>query len=282
MSAPGEGGATWVFHRGALGDSVLLWPLLRAKRREGQRVVLVADGSKAALAAAELRIEAVDAEQARFNRLWVDAPAQEVIEGAGKVLAWTGPGDPGESVWERNLRAMFPGADVAVNHERPDALLARQWTGRGGAADALVNPRGPVVLHVGAGSEQKRWPLERFAEVAASTRAAVIAGEAEAERFTPPERRLFAAIGGRLLTTLDELARELRSARLVIACDSGPAHLAAQLGVPTLALFGPTDPARWAPVGPRARALAPPEPSPMDCLTVERVHAEAHAMLAPP
>ena len=48
-------------------------------------------------------------------------------------------------------------------------------------------------------------------------------------------------------TTLQELIRLLSDARLVVGNDSGPLHLAAALGVPTLALFGPTDPARYRP-----------------------------------
>ena len=37
--------------------------------------------------------------------------------------------------------------------------------------------------------------------------------------------------------------------------DSGPTHLAAMIGLPTLALFGPTDPAIWSPLGPRVQCL---------------------------
>ena len=51
------------------------------------------------------------------------------------------------------------------------------------------------------------------------------------------------------------LAALLRRARCYLGNDSGLGHLAGLLGVPTLALFGPTDPARWAPVGPRVRVL---------------------------
>ena len=84
------------------------------------------------------------------------------------------------------------------------------------------------------------------------------------------------------MDSLEELGDRLARARLVIAGDSGPAHLAAQLGVPTLSLFGPGDPRQWGPVGSRVRVLAPPVPSPMDWLSVDRVASEALAVLAPP
>jgi ADP-heptose:LPS heptosyltransferase len=57
---------------------------------------------------------------------------------------------------------------------------------------------------------------------------------------------------------------------LFIGHDSGVSHLAASWGAPTLALFGPTDPAVWAPVGPRVRVVRAREGR-MDSLTVDAV-----------
>jgi ADP-heptose:LPS heptosyltransferase len=52
---------------------------------------------------------------------------------------------------------------------------------------------------------------------------------------------------------LYELARWLAQARLFVGNDSGITHLAAAVGTPVLALFGPTDPAVWAPRGPHVQ-----------------------------
>ena len=60
-------------------------------------------------------------------------------------------------------------------------------------------------------------------------------------------------LGGR--TTLRELACLYRQAALVITTDSGPMHLAAAVGTPVVALFGPTDPARTGPYGPGHRII---------------------------
>jgi len=61
-------------------------------------------------------------------------------------------------------------------------------------------------------------------------------------------------------TTPASTARLAARAALFIGVDSGPTHLAAAAGTPTLALFGPTDPARFGPVGPRTTVLrAPPD-----------------------
>jgi ADP-heptose:LPS heptosyltransferase len=56
-----------------------------------------------------------------------------------------------------------------------------------------------------------------------------------------------------------ELAHALAAARAFVGNDSGPAHLAAMLGVPTRALFGGGEPRVFAPIGPRAGHLLAPE-----------------------
>ena len=64
--------------------------------------------------------------------------------------------------------------------------------------------------------------------------------------------------GARRFEDLYELASWLATARIFIGNDSGPAHLAAAVGTPVVALFGPTDPAVWAPRGPRVAIAAAP------------------------
>lgn len=273
----------WVLHRGALGDSVLLWPVLRAHRARGRRAALVADGSKARLAAAEAGVIGLDAEGPGWSRLWVEGAAVEPMTGARLVIDAVGGGE----VWRGNLAAMFPGARV-VRAGRPTAA---RWLRRA-ARDSMPswmpplrrNPGGPVVLHVGAGSEAKRWPLERWLALAAVLRdggraVELIAGEVEAERLGAAERGALLVAGGRFLADLPSLAAILRSAALVVTADSGPGHLAAALGVPTLALFGPTDPRVWSPVGPAVRVLAPERAMGMGWLGVDRVLGAAGGVL---
>jgi heptosyltransferase-3 len=61
--------------------------------------------------------------------------------------------------------------------------------------------------------------------------------------------------GARRFDDLYELARWLAAASLYIGNDSGITHLAAAAGAPVIAIFGPTDPALWAPRGPRVRVI---------------------------
>jgi heptosyltransferase-1 len=71
-----------------------------------------------------------------------------------------------------------------------------------------------------------------------------------------------AASGGNafeLRCTIGQLIALMRHARIFIGGDTGPLHLAAALGIPSVALFGPTDPARTGPFGTQAIALRHPE-----------------------
>ncbi|HYN20782.1 MAG TPA: lipopolysaccharide heptosyltransferase I [Thermoanaerobaculia bacterium] len=117
-----------------------------------------------------------------------------------------------------------------------------------------------ILIHPGAGWASKRYPPERWGEVARRLKAA--AGLDTWVPVGPGEERLAAdvatASGGAARTVpadLPTLAALLRRARLVMGGDSGPTHLAHALGAPVLMLMGPTDPARHGPYGEPERAL---------------------------
>jgi len=122
-----------------------------------------------------------------------------------------------------------------------------------------------LLLAPGAAWETKRWPAERFAELACAlvpqavervvvvgmpadgAHAARIAARLAAEQPTAP-----ATVDLTGKTSTAELVAALARAALLVANDSAPAHVAAALGRPVLALFGPTVPAQgFAPLGPR-------------------------------
>ncbi|MEO7725381.1 MAG: glycosyltransferase family 9 protein [Chthoniobacterales bacterium] len=123
-----------------------------------------------------------------------------------------------------------------------------------------------IAIHAGSGSAVKNWPLERFMELGAAllkagekTRLLLVSGEADADRVT----RLAASLPSekvRLLSNrpLPELAAALQNCGLFLGHDSGISHLAAAVGVPCLLLFGPTDPAIWAPTNLQVRVLRAP------------------------
>lgn len=259
-------GSAWLFHRGALGDSILLWPLLRSLVATHGRVSFVADGSKARLAARFIPgVDPVDAEQPRFNAMF--APNAHPTSDfppihASRVLCFLFGGEDDTSrAWERNASAIFPDASIELVRERPDSLFAKRIAPQHLHGPSRGDRYGPIVIHVGAGSPTKRWPFDVWRRVQESVTAhelLFIAGEAEAEtiarcRWTPQKSQR----GWALVGSLDTLADELLAARAYVGFDTGPTHLAAQSGLPALALFGPTDPARWSPIGPLVRVIAP-------------------------
>lgn len=283
-----------VFHAGALGDSVMIWPLLRAMQRAIQpgycSVTLVAAMEKATLAAREVGVEAVDSERPECTGLWASRPAPALLAGSTLVISFVADSstDAGQR-WMAAVRASCQNAELFIagppGSESRAALWRRFDADSGGAVEPRAAPSGPVLLHVGAGSPLKRWPLDRFLALNRELRdhahlCGLLAGEVEAERFSPAELARFRDHGGVVCESLAELAGQLRTARLVVCGDSGPGHLAAQLGVPTLSLFGPTDPQVWAPIGPRVSVLAPPLPTGnMQWLETAPVIARALSML---
>jgi len=117
------------------------------------------------------------------------------------------------------------------------------------AGGALV-----IAIHPGSGGRKKCWPAANFAALADRLLAApqlpaaivmIITGPAEAERSWQwrSHPRLL-CIAGRPLV---QVAALLRRSHLFVGNDGGITHLAASLGTPTIALFGPTDPRIWAP-----------------------------------
>ena len=285
-----------VFHAGALGDHVLLWPLLRTLARDGHRVALVSDAAKARLAARAIGVEPIDVEQPRWRRLWIPSAApspRPAGEPDTTVIYSTlhAPDDPGFAAWAAAARAATGATHVHAigppGSPSREALWARLQIPLRGIVAPRSNLAGPIVLHAGAGSPVKRWPLDNL--IALSERLAsagrpthLIAGEVEAERFSTDDRQAFAAAGGELLSTLEELYERLNAAAGFVGADTGPTHLSAQLGLPTVALFGPTDPAIWAPIGPGVRVIAPDVPQPMSWLAVPLVCSTLETLLEPP
>ncbi|MDP9395702.1 MAG: glycosyltransferase family 9 protein [Actinomycetota bacterium] len=111
-----------------------------------------------------------------------------------------------------------------------------------------------VVVHPGAASGSRRWPVDRFADVARTLRArgleVVVTGSAEEARLAGAVAEAAglpasAVLAGR--TPLPALAALLQHARLLICGDTGVGHLGTACGTPTVHLFGPEPPARWGP-----------------------------------
>jgi ADP-heptose:LPS heptosyltransferase len=142
-----------------------------------------------------------------------------------------------------------------------------------------------VAVNPGAGRDSKRWPVEHFRRL--TDRLAQEPGVQVLLLWGPDEvhmaRQIRDGSSARAIlappTDLHELAALLRRAALMVAGDTGPLHLAAALGTPSLGLFGPTRAERNGPYGPHCRGLQSPDGT-MTALAPESVAEAALALLA--
>ena len=175
--------------------------------------------------------------------------------------------------WKRALlaHAVESGGDLADEHVVAEKLrLLSPWQTKALAADTrVVGPasaqlppdlrmrlrRGYVVMHSPSMWPYKQWPLEHFRELAARLVAAgrqvVLTGSgSEHDRacvaaVSPVEADESVLDAGVL--SFGQLGALIRGAALYIGPDTSVSHLAAACDVPVLAIFGPTNPRRWAP-----------------------------------
>lgn len=164
------------------------------------------------------------------------------------------------------LPSVAPG--LAVPQETRPAV-------RGKPNGAALSEPPYICLHPGSGGRHKNWPRDRFLAVALGVRSAagtppvkILLGPAEEDSrpFWVGGEASGVDVVGNL--GILELATVLAGADAYLGNDSGVTHLAAALGVPTVALFGPTEPRRWGPKGPNVRILrgeAPCSPCTSGC-----------------
>ena len=146
-----------------------------------------------------------------------------------------------ETLGVTTVRAEFP-------IEQVDSTVAR-WAGEQTAGRyALLNP--------GAAWPNKRWPPERFADVAAALRdrhalmSVVIWGPGEEARARAVVETARGAAVLSPQTTIADLVALARGAAVMVSGDTGPTHIAAALGTPIVGIYGPTRPSRNGPMSP--------------------------------
>jgi heptosyltransferase-2 len=147
-------------------------------------------------------------------------------------------------------------------------------------------------------SRAKRWPAEAFAALADRLiddrrQVLFIGSQEEAEVSSDVTRRMRnrpVVLTGK--TNLDQITAVLATVDLIVTNDTGPAHIGAALGRPTIVIFGPTNPLTTRPFSPNAEILRhPPECAPcmlrdcpidhrcMTAITVDEVFDRSHVLL---
>ncbi len=220
------------------------WMLLRALRSRHEELIVDLRGSWLTLLAAATRCARYRLDRASRNVSWGfhrNAPEHELDRNL-EVLAsipkphcvpdWPVQTDQIFSAWnflssrgvvlKRPIFAIHPGSPVALKCWPPDRFIE--------LADALIARYDAQVLFVGASGESDL--IDRI-QVAMHHDSWNLAGQ----------------------TTLTELLGILKNCTGFIGNDSGPMHLAAAVGIPTVGIFGPSSPGRFGPIGPHVRCL---------------------------
>lgn len=283
-----------LYHAGALGDFITALPALQAWRRLhiGDRIVLLGKPAFAALLSKKPPFDEVwDVESVRFSSLFSADPGRELAPLFGSftsALLFS----PDSSPLSANLARLgavgiirqdpFPSTPVPIV-EHHLSLFRGLPLGEDERApridvlaDAAPEPRGAVALHPGSGSLAKNWPRERFLALSllfrsSGERTVWIAGPAETGLALPAGEWAWRDL------SLPALASGLARSRLFVGNDSGVSHLAAAVGCPTVALFGASDPAVWAPRGGRVRIL---HGETMEDIALESVAEVCRSLLA--
>lgn len=190
---------------------------------------------------------------------------------ASRCRAGLLPPQGGSNGWKRRLlaHAVTTSGDLGDVHVVQEKLqLLAPWQSGPVEAKLVAPPSEPlppalsqrlapgyVVVHTPSMWPYKQWPREHFRELvgrlAEAGRQVVLTGGPAAEDRATVEAMRGAAPEDRLLDAgllnFGQLAGLLRGAALYIGPDTSVSHLAAACGVPVLAIFGPTNPQRWAP-----------------------------------
>ncbi len=275
-----------VIRPGAIGDTLLTFPVIQALKTHwhASHVTLVGNATVLPLAQSYGIVDEVsNFDSAQWSTLFSDNPAHSSLlrtqlRDIDAAICWLR--DP-DGVVERNLRAnginhvvIAPGRPPSGERIHETAYLARTV---GLTVDSssyrltehkYASSEPFIALHPGSGGARKCWPVSYFAEVIHelwrhSIPVLLLAGPADHERLQELLHLLPTPANTALLDTLIDaplltLAQRLYSCQRYLGNDSGITHLAAMLGIPTIAIFGPSDPAIWHPIGSCVRVVHQP------------------------
>lgn len=279
-----------VIRPGAVGDSLLAFPSLHALRTKygAKRITFVSNASILPLAQAwKLADDVSDFEQTRWSELFSTAgirnsEMRELMAATDLAVCWLG--DPDYLV-ENNLRQagvkkiiVAPGrppehsfahvAEYLASTVKIPAKQVRSWHP---TLPGAPKAERTIAIHPGSGGERKNWPIGSFAETIKTLwqencAVLLLAGPAEEQKLAylqchlaplPPLPGLYRTL---VNAPLLEITQQLRQCRGYLGNNSGITHLAAMLGVPTVAIFGPgSRVSNWEPLGRHVKVIQQPD-----------------------
>ena len=272
-----------IIHQGALGDVVLTFPAIIALRQKFSCIDILCQGQLGKLAShLGLVAKSYPLEAAYFAALFsdrMDAGIRNLLGNYARILAFSLSADLEKAIHQNTDRPclrVHPRPPARERIHVADFLIQKIEAGglieTADANDAVSGwhrkqarrarssiDRSKIIIHPGAGSIRKRWPLTNFLDLAdrlqkRGLQPQFVCGPAEPDLIGKIRHQ------GRQTHTfndLTDLADGLEPAGGYIGNDSGVSHLAAFLGIPSVIIFGPADPLRWKPTGPRIQIVRP-------------------------
>lgn len=259
-----------VIHQGALGDFVLLLPFLIALKKSYYIGVFCKKENTKVANYFKAVDKAFAIESSIFSSIFLDTPddsIKDIIQGFEKILIFSFSIEIKNSI----QRIAKKGSKIFLIPPRPKpdkrihvadhikdslikiGLLEEELKG----LQTAINPSGITIIHPGAGSKRKRWDIKGFLKLFYMLKSEKISstfllGPAEEDLIA-----YFEDIKDNLFITDDiyQVIGLLKSARGFIGNDSGISHLSGFMGIPTLTIFGPSDPIRWKPRGRKVTVL---------------------------
>jgi len=237
-----------IYRRGGLGDTLLTFPVAEIFKRKGYAVHFVGNTDYLPLGAEAGFIDRY------FSEIQTPPSAGFNPEGYTKVILFS------RENFLKHPRAVvvnpFPPKGVhALEHYLKSLNLSEETYSEELPIGKRTDWEGYLIIHPGSGSRLKNAPSGLFKELyrragELGLKPLVVLGVAEEHLRGEFEGYNTYEVGNVL-----EFAKLLKGAAAFVGNDSGFSHLAGYLGVPTVALFGPTDPARWRPIGKRVSVL---------------------------
>lgn len=283
-----------------LGDSLLVFPILAALRAKYINSHITFLGSPAVLPLAKawgIADETINPADVQWHEIvslaGIRSPTlRELLVKSDLVICWL---DDSDGWVKKSLRAIgvkqfiiAPEREAFNDSKHIVEQLAEPLDlrplGTGFVAPSTGRNKGfcsynpPIAIHPGCSEEGRRWPAASFAALINQLLrlqhpVLLLAGPSEVEVLKEVRRRLLSPPQAGLLSVLQnapllEVAQRLQQCRSFLGNDSGISHLAGMLGIPTLVLFGPSNPLTKHPVGPFVETLYA---QPMKRLPVEKV-----------
>lgn len=288
-----------VLHQGALGDLVLTFPAFRKVRMKYSRIDAICRNQLGKLAEyLHIFDKCFPLESSFFTALWADdaqadsslrlffAPYDAVLLFSfSAALEISLRKIAGEKIIRIPSR---PKADLQVpvseytESRMKDYGFLPEGLPDGTEERFSVSDRPNILIHPGSGSPRKNWPFDRFLRLFRELKkegaeAEFIFGPAEISLSEYPEVK---AEKHRIISDILEITKMMENteAGLWIGNDSGLTHLAAYTGLSVIAVFGPSDPKRWKPVG-NVKIIQAENPDCRPCFEIKDKNCETERCL---